>query len=348
MNYLQDEIAAVDVKIAEAEKLLSDPTLGLMAVDELVELRKTKTQLQASIDGMNDQHKTAEAVQNFNSVILEVRQGVGGDEAKIWAEDLLRMYRRMADLQNWKTEELDEGVIKISSHGIFAKLKHETGVHRVQRVPETEKAGRIHTSTASVVVLPEVPESIVDVKDDELGWEFTRSGGHGGQNVNKVATAVRLTHKPTGIVITCSQERTQEQNRKIALSMLRAQLWERIEEDKASRIKDLRSGIGRSMRSEKIRTYNYPQNRVTDHRINKSWHDLDRIMEGQAQDVVESMHELDVPKLGWLGNCRCHSVLCVAGLARRVGKIVNRTSVFFGLIMVSRSLPRPNRNFSSR
>ena len=161
-------------------------------------------------------------------------------------------------------------------------------MHRVQRVPETEAQGRIHTSTASIVVLPEIAEKEIDIKEDDLAWEFTRSGGHGGQNVNKVATAVRLTHKPTGIIISCRQERSQEQNRKIAMSMLRSHLWELEQEKKASRIQDLRSTIGRSMRSEKIRTYNYPQNRITDHRIAKSWHQLDKIMEGNLEDIIKA------------------------------------------------------------
>ncbi len=231
----------------------------------------------------------APEVLDFSSIILEVRQGVGGDEAKIWASDLLRMYTRYAENRNWKIEVLDDGVIKIKGDGVFDELKYETGVHRVQRVPTTEKAGRIHTSTASVVVLPEVPETFVEIKDGELEWQFTTGGGHGGQNVNKVATAVRLTHKPTGIVTTARQERSQEQNRKIALSLLRSQLWEIEQENKASRIKDLRSSIGRSMRSEKIRTYNYPQNRVTDHRINKSWHKLETIMNGELDDVISTL-----------------------------------------------------------
>lgn len=227
----------------------------------------------------------------FNSIILEVRPGVGGDEAKIWADDLLRMYSRFAQLNNWTVEQLDSGVIKIKGPNIFAKLKSETGVHRVQRVPTTEKSGRIHTSTASVVVLPEIAEKEIDIKEDDLGWEFTRSGGHGGQNVNKVATAVRLTHNPTGIIISCRQERSQEQNRKIALSLLRSQLWEREQESKRAGERESRSAIGRSMRAEKIRTYNYPQNRVTDHRINKSWHQLDKIIAGQLGEMLSVLSQ---------------------------------------------------------
>lgn len=226
---------------------------------------------------------------NFNTIIMEVRPGVGGDEAKIWAGDLERMYHRFAELHNWKVEQLDSGVIKIKGRGVYHELKWETGVHRVQRVPVTEAAGRIHTSTASVVVLPEIPENKIDIKEDELYWEFTRSGGHGGQNVNKVATAVRLTHKPTGIIVQCRQERFQEQNRKIALEILRAQLWEIEEEKKRLETKNQRSAIGRSMRAEKVRTYNYPQNRVTDHRIGKSWYKLDKIMEGDLQDILTAL-----------------------------------------------------------
>ena len=229
---------------------------------------------------------------NYNSVILEARPGVGGGEAKIWADDLLRMYTRYATAKNWKVEQLDEGIVEIRGKGVFQLLRGETGVHRVQRVPATEAAGRIHTSTASIVVLPEIPEQEITIKEDELSWEFTRSGGHGGQNVNKVATAVRLTHKPTGIVISCRQERSQEQNRKIALALLRSQLWERQQEEKLAKVADQRLAIGRSMRAEKIRTYNYPQNRITDHRIGKSWHQLDKIVSGELDAVVESMHEL--------------------------------------------------------
>ena len=183
---------------------------------------------------------------------------------------------------------LDEGVVEIDGREVW-QLRWETGVHRVQRVPETEAQGRIHTSTASVVVLPEVAESQVEVKEDDLLWEFTRGGGHGGQNVNKVATAVRLTHKPTGIIVQARQERFQEQNRKIALSLLRSQLWEIEEEKKRLVTRNQRLAIGRSMRSEKIRTYNYPQNRVTDHRIGKSWHKLDRIIDGELDGVIESL-----------------------------------------------------------
>ena len=276
MDYLEQEIARLDAKIAETENLVSE--LGDVAKEELASLKEQRAKLVKE-----------EVPESFGSVILEIRPGVGGEEAKIWAGDLLRMYSRFAELNNWLVDQLDVGVIKIKGKDAWEKLRYETGVHRVQRVPETEAQGRIHTSTASVVVLPEVPESQIEIKEDDLMWEFSRGGGHGGQNVNKVATAVRLTHKPTGIVVSCRQERFQEQNRKIALELLRAQLWEIEEEKKRLVTRNQRLAIGRSMRAEKIRTYNYPQNRVTDHRIGKSWHKLDRIIDGDLEDVVSNL-----------------------------------------------------------
>jgi peptide chain release factor 1 len=288
-KYLEQEIAAIDAKIIETQELLKDPNLGLMAVDELRELKKQRQSLEEAIMATEAVEKQEIEQQNFNTILVEARQGVGGDEAKIWADDLLRMYSRYAAIKGWKTVALDEGVLEIKGKGIYQIMKWETGVHRVQRVPDTEASGRIHTSTASIVVLPEVPESIIEVKDDDLTWEFTRGGGHGGQNVNKVATAVRLIHKPTGMITQSRQERTQEQNRKIALSLLRAQLWEAEQEKKAALVADQRLAIGTGMRSEKIRTYNYPQNRITDHRINTSWHNLDKIMEGNMDEIINSL-----------------------------------------------------------
>ncbi|MEK9143224.1 MAG: peptide chain release factor-like protein [Patescibacteria group bacterium] len=226
---------------------------------------------------------------NPDVAILELRPGPGGDEAKIWALDLLRMYTRYATISGWKVEELSENTIRIKGPDIFTKLTYEAGTHRVQRIPTTERHGRIHTSTATVAVLPEIPESEITIRPDELVWEFYRSGGKGGQNVNKVSSAVRLSHKPTGIVVTCQNERDQFQNRQVALSLLRAKLWERELLARESAVSQQRSVIGRGMRSEKIRTYNYPQNRVTDHRINKSWHNLEDIIEGKLHKVTEAL-----------------------------------------------------------
>lgn len=229
---------------------------------------------------------------NPNVAILEIRPGPGGDEAKLWASDLLRMYCKYAAIRGWKTAFIDEGVVKITGEGAYNSLKNEAGVHRVQRVPVTEKRGRVHTSTASVAVLGDVAEAQVQVNSGDLDWEFFHASSHGGQNVQKVSTAVRLRHRPTGIVVTAQSERFQEQNRANALSILRAKLWE-IEEDK--RIKtlgDQRAIIGRAMRNEKIRTYNFQQDRVTDHRLGKSWHNLESIIEGKIDKLLESLKNL--------------------------------------------------------
>lgn len=218
---------------------------------------------------------------------IEIRGATGGDEAKLWGDDLLRMYLRFALKKAWKTVQVDEKTVRVSGAGAFDLLKNESGVHRVQRVPVTEKRGRIHTSTATVVVLPEIKENEIAVNPGDLEWSFTRAGGHGGQNVNKVSTAVRLVHRPTGIVVEAREERFQEQNRQIALSLLRSRLWEKQEEEKLKTIAGYRSAIGRGMRNEKIRTYNFPQDRVTDHRIGKSWGKLEAIVDGDLDKIVE-------------------------------------------------------------
>ncbi len=223
---------------------------------------------------------------NQDIAILEIRGATGGDEAKIWAADLLRMYSRYATTCGWQVIPLDEGVIRIKGADAYSSLRFEAGVHRVQRIPATERYGRVHTSTATVAVIPEIEEREIYINPAELEWDFYRSGGKGGQNVNKVSTAVRLHHKPTGIVVSAQRERSQEQNRRIALSLLRGKLWELEQESKLQTVDAARQLIGRGMRSEKIRTYNFPQNRVTDHRINKSWHNLEDVIEGKMDKVI--------------------------------------------------------------
>lgn len=232
---------------------------------------------------------------NPDIAILEFRPGPGGNEAKIWASDLLRMYSRFANLQGWNVEVLNDTTIRIRGPAAFTKLQYEAGTHRVQRIPTTERYGRIHTSTATVAVLPEIPENEIIIRPEEIDWEFFRSGGKGGQNVNKVSTAVRVRHKPTGIITTAQTERDQHQNRNVALAMLRAKLWQLEEEKRAQTLGDARSIIGRGMRAEKIRTYNFPQDRVTDHRISKSWAKLEDILDGKLDKIINTLESSNTP-----------------------------------------------------
>jgi peptide chain release factor 1 len=226
---------------------------------------------------------------NPDIAILEFRPGTGGDEAKIWVTDLMRMYTRYANLLGFAVEELDTSVLRINGAGVFTRLQFEAGTHRVQRIPATERYGRIHTSTATVAVLPDLPDTEISVHPRDLAWDFFRSGGKGGQNVNKVSSAVRLRHVPTGIVVTAQTERDQYQNRQVALSILRAKLWEKELMEKELALSDSRRVIGRGMRAEKIRTYNFPQNRVTDHRLGKSWHNLSDILSGKLHKISDAL-----------------------------------------------------------
>lgn len=300
-NPYESQIADLEEKIRANEALLGDPELGELAKQELETLSTQKKMLEDAATELSQATRVSEDPSDttLSNAILEIRAGAGGDEAKIWANDLVRMYVRFAELVGLKFEYLDETVLKFRGKTeldgqvfyAYELLKYESGVHRVQRVPETEAQGRIHTSTASVAVLPEIQHNAVEIRDEDLEWQFMRSGGAGGQSVNKTSSAVRLTHTPTGIVVTSSRERKQVQNRQIALELLRAQLWEIQEEEKMAKLGQARSAIGRNMRAEKIRTYNYPQNRVTDHRIGVSWHTLDTILEGDLKKVLLEVRE---------------------------------------------------------
>lgn len=292
-DYLKPQLDQLDRQITETQALLSDPDLKAVASEELAKLEQQKAALiQATQTPQEEPNSESGGARQFNNAIVEIRGAAGGEEAKIWAKDLVRMYSRFAENRGFTIQFLDELTVRIKGKGAYADLQYESGVHRVQRVPVTEKNGRIHTSTATVAVLPIVQSTEVKINPQDVEIEFFRSGGHGGQNVNKVSTAVRLRHKPTGIVVECQQERTQMQNRQIAEELLRSKLWEIEEEKRLSQIEaKRRSAVGRGMRSEKIRTYNFPQNRVTDHRIKRSWHDLESIMEGNLDKILHALKE---------------------------------------------------------
>ncbi len=290
-SYLKPQLKDLDEKITEAKNLLSDPALADLAKEDITRLEKTKKNLLLTCQPAKTTSHQPPATSQFNNCILEFRAGAGGEEAKLWANDLLRMYSRFASKKGWKIIQLDESTIKIKGKKVYENLKYEAGVHRVQRIPETESQGRIHTSTASVAVLPEIPESDIKINLEDIEISFTHASGHGGQNVNKVATAVRLLHKPTAIVVESQTQRYQEQNRKIALDILRAKLWQIQEEKRQKKIDKARTAIGRAMRAEKIRTYNFPQNRVTDHRIKKSWYNLEEILNGNLEKIIKTLKE---------------------------------------------------------
>src|SRR5262245_25595034 len=290
-----------DLRKAEAEhadltELLADPAadpeLAAMAREELAVLEPRMTALEQQLRV----HLLPKDAADEKSAILEVRAGTGGDEAALFAADLFRMYSRYAEVRGWKTEIISlsentlggykEIVASISGKGVFARLKYESGVHRVQRVPTTEASGRIHTSAATVAVLPEVEDIDLDIRPEDIRIDTLRAGGAGGQHVNKTDSAVRITHLPTGLVVV-SAEKSQHQNRRLAMQVLRSRLYE-LERQKAaqSRAAQRKGQIGSGDRSQRIRTYNFPQGRVTDHRIGLTLHRLDEVLAGTALDEL--------------------------------------------------------------
>ena len=304
-DYLKNQIQDIDNRIEELQELIEDPQMVELVRAEIADLEKQKQELtDSSATPMTESESSEEFDEsiNANAAIMEIRSAAGGDEAGLFAGDLLRMYLRYSESKGWKAEELDrsEGglgqikqiVLKIRGKDAFKLLQYEAGVHRVQRVPKTESSGRIHTSTATVAVLPEVKESEVYINPADISFESFRSGGAGGQNVNKVSTAVRLIHKPTGIIVTCQTERSQLQNRENAMNLLRARIWEAERKEKFAEVDDARSlMVGAGDRSEKIRTYNFPQTRITDHRIGKSWYNLEQILEGGLDPVINAIQD---------------------------------------------------------
>lgn len=277
-----------------------DKELSEMAEAELEQLKETKEKLEEEIKYI----LIPKDPNDNKDVIVEIRAGTGGDEAGLFAFDLYRMYSRYAETRGWKKEIIDlsesglgglkEVVFSLNGQGVYGDLKYENGVHRVQRVPATEANGRVHTSAASVVVMPEVEDVQVDIDMNDLRIDVYRSGGAGGQNVNKVETAIRITHIPSGIVVQCQDERSQLKNRQKALKVLRARLYDMKQKEKTDEIAAARKSIVRSGdRSDKIRTYNFPQNRVTDHRIGLTLYNLSNIMEGDLSEIIEQIKMAD-------------------------------------------------------
>ena len=281
--------------LADAEAMLADPEMRDLAADELARLREEMPALEQALRIALLPKDAADA----RPAMIEIRPGTGGDEAALFAGDLLSMYRRHAEQQGWSFQMLDltetelggvkEAVARIEGEGVFARLKYESGVHRVQRVPETESGGRIHTSAATVAVLPEAEEVDIDIPAGDIRIDTMRASGAGGQHVNTTDSAVRITHLPTGIVVT-SSEKSQHQNRANAMAVLRARLYdmERSRAD-AERAADRKSQVGSGDRSERIRTYNFPQGRMTDHRINLTLYALDRIMAGDLTEIIDAL-----------------------------------------------------------
>lgn len=304
-NYLAGEFEKLEKQEKELEELFAtDASLGELGKEELENVRAQKNDLLKQMETILAGEREEDEFPS--EVILEVRAGAGGDEAALFAEELSAMYGKYAETRGWSFRLLDESrtslggfkeaTFEMKGKDVYKDLRFETGVHRVQRVPATEKMGRVHTSTASIAILPIRKYAKVAVPPADIEVEFSKSGGKGGQNVNKVETAVRITHKPTGLVVHCTQERSQLKNREKAMALLLAKLDVMKEEEDAKKFAATRKDqIGTGDRSEKIRTYNFPQNRLTDHRLKKSWYSLEKIItDGEIQSVIDAMKSGEV------------------------------------------------------
>jgi peptide chain release factor 1 len=312
LKILEQEVSKIDEKLAENKALLLNPEYQDFISDiqkDITELENSKQNLLNSMQEIkNSANKpvSEDGIDiNPNVAIMEVRAGTGGSEAALFAFDLYRMYMRYCEKKGFKTSEeflsnedsaggIKTVVFEIKGKDVYDLFKNESGVHRVQRVPKTEVSGRIHTSTATVAIMPEVKNIEFEIHPDDLTWEFHRSGGSGGQNVNKVSTAVRLTHKPTGLIVDCQEERTQGKNREKALGYLKSRIYNLMKEQQVKKLTDLRiNQVGSAERSEKIRTYNFPQDRITDHRIGKNFGNMQGVMNGDIDKILEEVRNID-------------------------------------------------------
>jgi peptide chain release factor 1 len=287
---LEKEERELLAMVADAAKT-GDASMKDLAQADLSSIVEQKKTIETQIQGILDREKEEDEIPN--ELILEVRAAAGGDEAAIFAHELLEMYERYTVSKGWGTRVIEDGAsMEIKGKGVYEALRYETGVHRIQRIPVTEKMGRVHTSTASVAILPIRKKSKFEINPADLEIEFSRAGGKGGQNVNKVETAVRVIHKPTGLWVRATAERSQSKNRETATSILRAKLEVLEEEREAKKFSANRKGqIGTGDRSEKIRTYNILQDRVTDHRIKQSWHNIENIFAGKLDPIIEALQK---------------------------------------------------------